>query len=116
VSPTRDLGARILISAGWKALFEAQRRHELAASGISARVRHPQYDGFVLIMFGFLLQWPTLLTLVMFPALVFMYARLARSEEHEAMARFGPAYERYMHEVPAFIPTLTGHGFTRQPK
>jgi hypothetical protein len=25
---------------------------------------HPQYVAFVLIMFGFLLQWPTLLTLV----------------------------------------------------
>ena len=24
-----------------------------------ARVRHPQYDGFIVIMLGFLLQWPS---------------------------------------------------------
>jgi protein-S-isoprenylcysteine O-methyltransferase Ste14 len=59
-------------------------------------------------MFGFLLQWPTLLTLAMFPVLVFMYARLARAEEREALAEFGPAYERYMRDVPAFIPRLGG--------
>lgn len=95
-----------LISAGWKVLFEAQRRRELATAGVYAYVRHPQYDGFVLIMFGFLLPWPTLLTLVMFPVLVFMYARLARAEERDSIARFGAAYEGYRLEVPAFFPRL----------
>lgn len=57
-------------------------------------------------MFGSLLQWPTLLTLVMFPALVFMYVRLARAEEHDALAEFGDEYARYMREVPGFIPRL----------
>jgi len=71
-----------------------------------AYVRHPQYIGFVSVMFGFLLQWPTLLTLAMFPVLVFMYVRLARAEEREALAEFGPDYESYMREVPAFIPRL----------
>ncbi len=56
-------GGFILISAGWKALYEAQRRRTLAISGIYSYVRHPQYVGFILVMFGFLLQWPTLLTL-----------------------------------------------------
>jgi protein-S-isoprenylcysteine O-methyltransferase Ste14 len=55
-------------------------------------------------MFGFLLQWPTLLTLAMFPVLVVMYARLARAEERESLAEFGLAYERYVRNVPAFIP------------
>jgi hypothetical protein len=55
-------------------------------------------------MFGFLLQWPTILTLAMFPVLVFMYARLARTEERTALAEFGSAYERYMRDVPSFIP------------
>ena len=58
-------------------------------------------------MFGFLLQWPTLLTLVMFPVLVYMYVRLARIEERESLAEFGDEYARYMREVPAFIPRLT---------
>jgi hypothetical protein len=43
-------------------------------------VRHPQYVGFVVIMIGFLLQWPTLATLLMFPVLVWFYVRLARRE------------------------------------
>ncbi|WP_395021336.1 methyltransferase family protein [Dongia sp.] len=95
-----------LISAGWKVLYNAQHRHMLATTGAYAYVRHPQYDGFVLVMFGFLLQWPTLLTLAMFPVLVFMYSRLARIEERESIAEFGEAYKSYMRDVPAFIPRL----------
>ncbi len=99
-------GGFVLISAGWKVLYEVQRRRALATTGIYSYVRHPQYDGFVLVMFGFLLQWPTLLTLAMFPVLVFMYVRLARSEEREASAEFGDEYRRYMREVPAFFPRV----------
>ncbi len=95
-----------LISAGWKVLYTVQRKHTLATTGAYAYVRHPQYDGFVLVMFGFLLQWPTLLTLAMFPVLVWMYVRLARQEERETLKEFGPEFERYMLEVPAFIPRL----------
>lgn len=95
-----------LISAGWQVLYAAQRRHVLATSGAYAYVRHPQYVGFVLVMFGFLLQWPTVLTLAMFPVLVVMYVRLARSEEREALNEFGPEYETYMRDVPAFVPRL----------
>jgi protein-S-isoprenylcysteine O-methyltransferase Ste14 len=57
-------------------------------------------------MFGFLLQWPTILTLVMFPVLVYMYARLARTEEREVRSTFGKAYDDYAARVPAFIPRL----------
>lgn len=101
-------GGFILISTGWKELYEAQRHRTLATSGIYSHVRHPQYVGFILVMFGFLLQWPTILTFAMFPILVFMYAHLARIEEREALAEFGAEYARYMHDVPAFIPHLRG--------
>jgi protein-S-isoprenylcysteine O-methyltransferase Ste14 len=97
-------GGFILISAGWNVLYQAQREHKLATTGVYAHIRHPQYVGFVLVMFGFLLQWPTLLTLAMFPVLVFMYVRLAIAEEREALAEFGPTYAQYMRNVPAFIP------------
>jgi len=85
-------------------LYEAQRNHRLATTGAYARVRHPQYIGFVLIMTGFLFQWPTVVTLVMFPILVFMYVRLARREEHDARAEFGDVYSRYEASTPAFFP------------
>ncbi len=103
-----------LISVAWHHLWAAQRQGRLAVTGPYARIRHPQYVGFVLIMLGFLVQWPTLLTLAMFPVLVWMYARLARSEEADSRARFGAAYDRYAEQVPAFIPDFkaTGNGGT----
>jgi uncharacterized membrane protein len=92
---------------GWKALYEAQRQRRLVTTGVYSYVRHPQYVGFILVMFGFLLQWPTLLTLAMFPVLVFMYVRLAHGEERTALAEFGEQYAKYVREVPGFIPRLS---------
>ena len=100
-------GGFILLASAWKVLYEAQRQHKLATTGAYARVRHPQYLGFILIMLGFLLQWPTLVTLVMFPILVYMYARLARYEEREVHAQFGDEYTRYAERTPRFIPNLS---------
>lgn len=93
-----------LLAQAWHVLYEAQRRHQLATSGPYAKIRHPQYVGFVLIMFGFLLQWPTLLTLLMFPVLVVMYSRLAMAEERDSEKAFGDAWRDYAAHTPAFIP------------
>ena len=100
-------GGFILISVAWKALYDAQQSRTLATIGPYSYVRHPQYVGFILVMFGFLLQWPTILTLAMFPVLVFMYVRLAHTEEREALAEFGDEYKAYMAEVPGFIPRIS---------
>ena len=97
-------GGFILIAASWKVLYDAQQKRSLATNGPYSYVRHPQYVGFILVMFGFLLQWPTILTLAMFPVLTAMYVKLARSEEHDARSVFGEAYARYAAEVPGFIP------------
>ncbi len=99
-------GGFMLIAVAWKVLYYAQQRRALATTGPYSYVRHPQYVGFILVMFGFLLQWPTLLTLAMFPVLTVMYVKLARSEEHDARAEFGEAYTKYAAEVPGFIPKL----------
>ena len=93
-----------LLAASWNVLYRAQRSHRLASTGPYAHVRHPQYVAFVVIMFGFLLQWATLVTLAMFPILVFMYLQLARREEREVHAQFGEEYRRYMERTPAFFP------------
>ena len=95
-----------LLSAAWQILYHAQGVHRVATAGPYARLRHPQYAGFVLIMLGFLLQWPTLITLAMFPILVAMYVLLARREERAAEAGFGDEYRRYAARTPAFIPHL----------
>jgi protein-S-isoprenylcysteine O-methyltransferase Ste14 len=99
----------VIIARAWDVLYTAQHRGQLARTGPYAVVRHPQYGGFILIMFGFLLQWPTLLTLVMFPVLVWMYVGLAHCEEREALATFGQAYVQYASETPAFIPRFGRH-------
>jgi protein-S-isoprenylcysteine O-methyltransferase Ste14 len=101
-----------LLSAAWRVLWANQRHGTLAATGPYARVRHPQYVGFVLIMFGFLLQWPTILTLAMFPVLVFMYVRLALSEERTSEQDFGSEWTRYAARTPRFFPRL---GRPQQP-
>ncbi len=93
-----------LLSSAWHVLYHAQRRGRLAMAGPYARLRHPQYLAFVLILLGFLAQWPTLLTLLMFPILVVMYGRLARSEEEEMAARFGDEYRAYAERTPRFWP------------
>jgi protein-S-isoprenylcysteine O-methyltransferase Ste14 len=95
-----------LLAASWKVLYAAQRARQLARTGPYAHIRHPQYAGFVLIMTGFLVQWPTLLTLAMYPVLAFMYVRLARREEAEMLAQLGDEYRRYAAQVPAFVPRL----------
>lgn len=99
-------GGFMLISSGWKDLHTAQQKHALATTGLYARMRHPQYTGFIAVMFGFLLQWPTLLTLAMFPVLVVMYVRLARHEERDAIREFGDQYRQYMERVHGFVPKL----------
>ena len=95
-----------LIAAAWRVLYTAQQQQVLATTGPYAHARHPQYVGFVLIMLGFLFQWPTLLTLAMFPVLVWMYVHLARQEEREVRAQFGEVYAAYARRVPAFVPRV----------
>jgi protein-S-isoprenylcysteine O-methyltransferase Ste14 len=99
-------GGFILIANAWDVLYKAQQKRSLATAGPYSYVRHPQYVGFILVMLGFLLQWPTILTLLMFPVLVWMYVRLGRQEERDAIAEFGDAYKAYAAKVPAFIPHL----------
>lgn len=89
----------------WLVLHAAQLKGELATTGPYGMVRHPQYGGFILVMLGFLLMWPTLLTLAMFPILVVVYIRLARQEEKLVRREFGSAYDTYAMEVPAFLPS-----------
>ena len=97
-----------LLASAWGVLYKAQREHRLATTGPYARIRHPQYVAFVLILSGFLLQWPTILTLAMFPVLVLMYGYVAKREEAEMLAQFGEAYAAYAARTPRFVPRLAG--------
>lgn len=95
-----------ILSSAWNVLHHAQKQHQLATTGWYARCRHPQYVAFILIMFGFLLQWPTIPTLVMFPILVVVYVKLARREEAYAISEFGEKYRDYMNTTSSWIPNF----------
>jgi protein-S-isoprenylcysteine O-methyltransferase Ste14 len=101
-------GGSILLNSAWPVLLAAQKEGRLATTAVYASIRHPQYVGFIVIMLGFLLQSPTILTLVMFPFLVAMYVHLAKTEEAEARVRFGQDHALYAATVPGWLPRL-GH-------
>jgi protein-S-isoprenylcysteine O-methyltransferase Ste14 len=100
------LGGLILMVISWKVLHRAQRNYKIARTGPYAKIRHPQYTAFMVIMVGFLVQWPTLPTLVMFPILIWLYVRLARREEQDAVSMFGERYAQYAQKTPRFIPNI----------
>lgn len=100
-------GGFMMLSKAWDKLYKAQKQHILATTGLYASIRHPQYVGFMLIMVGFILQWPTILTIIMFPLLVFMYTKLAISEEKEMEKEFGKQYLDYKRKTSAFTPKLS---------
>jgi len=102
------IGGFFLLAISWKVLFNAQKNRALAVTGPYARIRHPQYIAFMMIMVSFLVQWPTLVTLLMFPILVWTYIRLALREEREVLAEFGEQYVRYAENTPRFFPRLQG--------
>lgn len=93
-----------IIAVAWQHLHAAARNDRLAATGPYAWLRHPQYLGFLLVMAGWLLQWPTIPTLLMFPILALVYARLARSEEREVATSFGAEWANYATRVPRYLP------------
>jgi len=97
-----------LLSKGWTQIHSA--RGELVTNGIYAYARHPQYTGLFLVIIGFLVQWPTFLTVLMAPVLLYAYVHLAKVEEQRAMDEFGDDYRRYAENTPSFYPPIKQWG------
>ena len=93
-----------VLATGWREVYRASREERMATTGPYAAVRHPQYTGIFLALFGQIIHWPTILTLVFFPLIVWVYVRLAKREEREMLATFGDAYRDYQRRVPMFFP------------
>jgi protein-S-isoprenylcysteine O-methyltransferase Ste14 len=90
-----------LIIIGWRTLYRNAKDNEIVTRGIYSYSRHPQYLGFIMIVFGWLVGWPTILTVIFAPILIYMYIRVSRIEEAELSDI--EAYEKYKEEVPFFI-------------
>lgn len=98
------IGGIILLGKAWKVLYESTKKHVLATSGPYTYIRHPQYLAFIMIIVGFLLQWPTLITLLMAPILIWQYIRLGQVEDKQMLTRFGHEYEAYRQKIPGYFP------------
>lgn len=96
---------------GWRELYRAHRERRLATSGLYGLVRHPQYTGLFLGLFGEgVVHWPTVFSVGLFPVIVLVYVLLAYREEHQMVSMFGEAYQEYRERVPMFIPRLHDWG------
>ncbi|MFQ6086479.1 MAG: methyltransferase family protein [Candidatus Bathyarchaeia archaeon] len=96
--------AGYLVVAGWRKVYSA--RETLATDGVYSVVRHPQYLGIIIGTGAFLIQWPTIITVAMWPILTYAYIRQAKKEEQEMEKKFGEEYRQYKKRVPMLIPRL----------
>ncbi len=98
-----------LVADGWRRIHQARREDSLMSDGIYAYIRHPQYTGLFLIVFGEgIVHWPTILSVIAFPVIVIAYTLLALREEKQMLSKFGNDYRQYQQRVPMFIPHFDG--------
>ncbi len=100
ISSIMILTGLALIVLGWKKIHKATG---LVKNGIYRYSRHPQYLGILLITSAFIIQWPTILTVIMWPILLIMYIRLAKKEEKEMEETFGEEFRKYKKEAPMLL-------------
>ena len=94
-----------LFIQGWRELYRARQQNRLVTTGLYSLVRHPQYTGLFIGLFGEgVVHWPTLFSVALFPVIVLAYGWLARREEKQVLAQFGEEYRAYQRRVPMFVP------------
>ena len=94
----------LVMGYGWRLIY--QGKGELVTEGLYAYIRHPQYLGLYLILAGFIIQWPTIITVAMFPVLIFMYYRLSLNEEKTLEKEFGQKFLEYKSRTKMFVPFI----------
>jgi protein-S-isoprenylcysteine O-methyltransferase Ste14 len=93
----------VLIAVGWKQIHRADG---IVTGGLYRYIRHPQYTGIFLFTLGWILHWPSIVTLVLWPILIGAYVWLARYEEKQAIEEFGEAYKAYARQTKMFVPFI----------
>lgn len=90
---------------GWRRLHRARQENRLVTDGLYSLVRHPQYTGLFIGLFGEgVVHWPTIFSVGLFPFIVVAYYLLALKEERKMIAEFGDEYRAYQRQVPMFLP------------
>ena len=94
-----------LFITGWKEVYRARKENRVVTTGLYRFVRHPQYTGLFISLFGEgVIHWPTIFSISLLPLIVIAYYFLARKEEREMLRQFGDAYRIYQNQVPMFLP------------
>ncbi len=94
-----------MFAEGWRELYRAHEKHALATDGLYGLVRHPQYTGLFIGLFGEgVVHWPTVFSVALFPVIVIAYATLAYREEKRMFEQFGEQYRAYKERTPMFFP------------
>jgi len=96
------LGGTLLIIISWITLYRNSKDNKLVDKGIYAYSRHPQYLGFILVILGWFYGWPTPLTFIFSPILIYKYLKVSKKEEEEILKE-NPDYEQYKKKVPFLI-------------
>ena len=95
-----------LFAQGWRQVYRARQDGRLVNDGLYRYVRHPQYTGLFIAMFGEgIIHWPTIFSVGLFPLIVVVFTWLAWREEHDMINTFGEEYRTYQREVPMFLPS-----------
>jgi len=90
---------------GWRQVYQARKENKLVTSGLYSLVRHPQYTGLFIALFGEgVVHWPTLFSVGLLPIIIFVYYRLSIREEQSVIEQFGDEYLQYQKQVPMFVP------------
>jgi len=98
-----SISGLVLIAVGW---VQIHRASGLVTRGLYHYMRHPQYTGVFLFTFGWILHWPSVVTLILWPVLIGAYVWLARQEERQAVDEFGAVYLEYANQTKRFIPLI----------
>ena len=109
------IGFIVLIIAGYlaytglKIVFsEVREQPHVIRKSVFGVLRHPIYMAEILLYLGLLLLSLSLAAVVVWIiAIVFLYY-ISRYEERMLLERFGEEYQRYMEDVPMFLPKLWG--------
>jgi protein-S-isoprenylcysteine O-methyltransferase Ste14 len=92
----------VLVWHSWRELYRSTE--PVVASGIYAHIRHPQYVGLTLFAFGWLLHWPTVPALVLFPFIAGAYGLASLREEAWMLEHFPLEYRAYVQTTGFYLP------------
>ncbi len=100
------LGIQGVRDVGMEVADTHQKPPKIIMTGLYARLRHPQYFGWILAHVGCTFLFTALYSLVFTPALVALIYLICRKEEVELAKDFGEEYVRYKQSVPMLFPRV----------